>query len=313
LSAQSSHLNIGRSARSNSERPRGGWIAGGINHSPIENGFVKFRSEIRSAAVACIVLLVPATHARAQTEPNLESLAKTAQNPVADLISVPFQENANLNAGPYDRELNVFNIQPVIPFSVNDDWNIITRTILPIISQPGVVPNQGRTDGLGDTQISALLSPAKPSSWIWAVGAITQLPTHTAQVLGNDHVGLGPTVAVLRLEQGSPWVYGVLLNNVWSTGNSRQPSYNNGLVQMFCNYNFKGGTYLTSSPIFTANWEASRGSQKFTVPVGGGVGRIFKIGKLPLNTQISAYYNVVRPDFSPNWQLRLQVQLLFPK
>jgi hypothetical protein len=258
------------------------------------------------------MLLLEVTGAHAQADPNLEGLAKVAQNPVANLISVPFQENANLNAGPFDRELNVLNIQPVIPFDVNDDWNIITRTILPIISQPGFVPNQGRANGLGDTQISALLSPAKPGAFIWAVGAITQLPTHTDPVLGNDHVGFGPTFAMLHLEKGDPWVYGMLLNNVWSTGTSRSPAYSNGVMQIFCNFNLKGGTYITSSPLITANWKA-RGSQQFTVPMGGGIGKIFKVGKLPVNTQVGAYYNIVNPDFSPNWQIRLQAQLMFPK
>jgi hypothetical protein len=263
-----------------------------------------------TVAVCTLTLFAARTHA--QAEPNLEKLAKAAQNPVADMISVPFQENANLNAGPFDHELNVVNIQPVIPFNVTDDWNIITRTILPVISQPGLSPNQDRSNGLGDTQISAFLSPAKPGSWIWAVGAIGQLPTHTDPQLGNDHAGFGPTFAILRFEAGNPWVYGLLLNNVWSTGKSRSPSYNNGLMQPFINYNFKGG-YLTTSPVITANWEATRGSQKFTVPVGGGVGKVFKFGKLPVNTQVGAYYNVVRPDFAPNWQIRLQAQLLFPK
>jgi len=268
----------------------------------------------RIAAALVVVTLIATTRAHAQADASAEVLAKIAQNPVANLISVPFQENANLNAGPFDHELNVLNIQPVIPFDISDDWNIITRTILPVISQPGYAPNQDRSNGLGDTQISAFLSPAKPGAWIWAVGTITQLPTHTDPVLGSNQVGLGPTFAILHLERGSAWVYGVLINNVWSTGKSSSPAaYNNGLVQPFINYNFKGGLYLTTSPVITANWETSRGSQKFTVPVGGGVGKIFKLGKLPVNTQFGAYYNVARPDFAPNWQIRLQAQLMFPK
>ena len=162
-------------------------------------------------------------------------------------------------------------------------------------------------------QFSAFLSPAKPGAWIWGVGAIAQLPTHSKQLLGNDNAGLGPTFVVLHLEHGSPWVYGVLVNNVWSSNNSTAPSYNNGLVQPFLNYNFESGAYLTTSPILTVNWQA-KGPQQWTVPLGGGVGKIFKIGgKLPVNTQIGGYYNVVRPDFANNWQLRVQVQVMFPK
>jgi hypothetical protein len=269
-----------------------------------------------SAGIVFFAVILAATSARAEL--SAEDLAKIAQNPVGNLISVPFQENAYFNVGPEKRTQNVLNIQPVIPISISDDWNIITRTILPIISQPGFTPDQSRTNGIGDVQISAFLSPAKPGAWIWGVGAITQLPTHSNNLLGNNNAGLGPTAVFLHLEHGSPWVYGVLANNIWSVNgsatftSSNSASYNNGLIQPFVNYNCEGGAYLTSSPILTVNWEA-RGSQQWTVPMGAGVGKLFKLGKLPVNTSLSAYYNVVRPDFAPNWQVRLQVQFMFPK
>ena len=118
---------------------------------------------------------------------------------------------------------------------------------------------------------------------------------------------------VLHLEKGSPWVYGVLVNNIWSlTGNKLGGSYSNGLIQPFLNYNFEGGFYLTSAPI--ADGRTGRPTaDKWTVPLGGGVGKIFHLGKLPVNTQISAYYNVVKPDFGADWQIRAQVQFMFPK
>jgi hypothetical protein len=268
-----------------------------------------------AGAAAVFAAILAAASAHAELSP--EDLAKIAQNPVGNLISVPFQENAYFNVGPLNGTQNVLNIQPVIPISLNDDWNIITRTILPIISLPAFYPGQGSTSGIGDVQVSAFLSPAKPGAWIWGIGAVTQLPTHSNNLLGNNNAGLGPTVVLLHLTHGDPWVYGVLANNVWSVGSSPNPfgdapKYNNGLVQPFLNYNFEGGAYLTTSPIITANWEA-RGSQVWTVPMGGGVGKLFKIGKLPVNTQISGYYNVVRPDFSNNWQIRAQVQFMFPK
>ena len=263
----------------------------------------------RAAAFAVIMLAASA----ARAELSEEELAKIAQNPVGNLISVPIQQNLNLNAGPYQKTLGVTNIQPVIPFDINEDWNIITRTILPVISLPAYAPNQGRTTGIGDLQLAAFLSPAKPAgAWIWGVGAITQLPTHSDPVLGNNNTGFGPSFVVLRLERGNPWVYGVLVNNIWSSNNSTAPSYNNGLMQPFINYNFHCGAYLTSSPIMTVNWQA-KGSQQWTVPMGAGVGKIFRFGKLPINSQIAGYYNVVRPDLAPNWQIRVQVQAMFPK
>src|ERR1019366_2091563 len=121
----------------------------------------------------------------AHPELSSENQEKIAQNPVGNLISVPFQENLNLNTGPLEKNYNLLNIQPVIPIDINEDWNIITRTILPVISLPPFAPGQNRTNGIGDLQITAFLSPAKPGSWIWGVGAITQLPTHSDPLLGN--------------------------------------------------------------------------------------------------------------------------------
>ncbi len=255
--------------------------------------------------------LLAATPAHAEL--SAEELAKLAQNPVGNLVSVPFQNNTNLNFGPQKGTQNVLNIQPVIPISVNDEWNVITRTILPVISMPSLYPGDDRTNGLGDTVLTAFLSPAKPRHWIWGAGPVLQIPTNTDSELGNKNWGLGPSVVVLRLEKGNPWVYGALVNNIWSLSDSGTGgSYNNGLIQPFVNYNFDGGFYLTSAPIITANWKAES-SQRWTVPVGGGVGKIFHLGKLPVNTQLSAYYNVVTPDDGPNWQIRAQVQLMFPK
>ncbi len=116
----------------------------------------------------------------------------------------------------------------------------------------------------------------------------------------------------LHLKKGDPWVSGVLVNNVWSLGNSDQPSYNNGLIQPFTNYNLSGGTYINSAPMITVNWDASSGG-RWTVPLGVGVGHIFHLGRLPVNVQLGGYYNVVTPDDGPNWQIRTQVQFMFPK
>lgn len=263
--------------------------------------------------IALLAASLAATQA-ARAALSSEELAKLAQNPVGNLVSIPFQNNANLNYGPGKQTQDILNIQPVIPIDFSPDWNIITRTIVPLISQPALLPGDSRVYGVGATQLSAFLSPANPNGVIWGVGAITQIPTATQTELGSQRWGFGPTAVVLRLEKGNPWVYGALVNNVWSVGNGAGGSYNNFLLQPFLNYNFKSGTYLTSSPIMTANWEAKQSKDTWTVPLGGGVGHIFKIGgKLPLNTQIGAYYNVVTPTYGPNWQVRLQAQVMFPK
>jgi len=266
----------------------------------------------RLRALAWIVVCALAEPATAAL--SSEELAKLAQNPVGNLVSVPFQSNTNFNTGPLNGTQNVLNIQPVYPIELNADWNLITRTILPLIWQPEFVPGQGSRFGLGDLQLSGFFSPSQPGpgGLIWGAGGIVQMPTDTNE-LGNKNWGLGPTAVVLKLEKGSPWVYGVLVNNVWAlSGSQRGGSYNNFLMQPFLNYNLPGGTYFTSSPIITADWKADS-DQRWTVPLGGGIGHIFHIGRLPVNTQLGAYYNVVHPDDAANWQLRIQVQLMFPK
>jgi hypothetical protein len=264
------------------------------------------------AATLCAAMLVTAAPVRA--EMSAEELAKLAQNPVGNLVSVPFQNNTNLNVGPEKGTQNILNIQPVYPIEVNKDWNLITRTIIPLIWQPGFAPGQGTEFGLGDIQLSGFLSPSQPGpgGLIWGAGAIAQMPTDTNE-LGNKNWGLGPTVVALRIQHGDPWVYGVLANNIWSlTSDKRGGAYNNGLIQPFVNYNFPDGLYFTSAPVLTVNWKADSG-QQWTVPLGGGIGKIFHFGKLPVNTQLSAYYNVAKPDFGANWQIRAQVQFMFPK
>jgi hypothetical protein len=257
------------------------------------------------------VLLVVSQRARADTD--VADQAKQSQNPIADLISVPFQNNTNLNAGSGRETLNVLNVQPVIPIALGADWNVITRTILPVVSEPPLSSDGGRINGIGDVLFSAFFSPRTARGWIWGVGPAMEVPTHSNAVLGNNNWGLGPTFVVLHLEAGSPWVYGLLLNNVWSIRSSNSSrAYNDGLMQPFVNYNLGGGTYLVSSPIITVNWMAP-GSQQWTVPAGGGIGQIVRLGKMPANLQLSGYYNVARPTYGPNWEVRTQVQFLFPK
>ena len=249
----------------------------------------------------------------AQAELSNQDLAKMTQNPVSEMISLPFQNNTYLNAGPRKETRNVLDIQPIIPLGGNGEWKIVTRTVIPVISQPGEHPGQETTNGLGDVQFSLFVSPAQHQENIFRVGAVAQIPTNTDNRLGNDNWGLGPAFVWFHVSKQDPWVYGVVMNNIWSLSSDKPGgSYSNALIQPIVNYNFPGGTYLTSSMSTTINWKAES-NQRLTLPLGGGIGHIFHVGKQPVNAQISAYYNVVRPDFAPNWQLRAQVQFLFPK
>jgi hypothetical protein len=238
-------------------------------------------------------------------------LARAAQNPVADMISLPLQNNINYGVGPGDDIQNVLNIQPVVPINFSANWNVITRIIAPVIYQPELAPGTGSEFGLGDINATLFLSPAKPGALIWGLGPVLSFPTATDEVLGTEKWSAGPSAVALTMN--GPWVFGALANNLWSfAGEDDRRSVNQFLFQYFINYNLPQGWYLASGPIITADWEADSGN-RWTIPFGGGVGKIFRIGKMPLNAQVQAFYNVEKPDNGPDWSLRLQLQFLFPK
>jgi hypothetical protein len=247
---------------------------------------------------------------------NADELRKEAQNPVASLISVPIQNNNNGGIDPGNRTQDVLNIQPVIPVKVNDNWNLIIRWITPIIYQPFPTPSpspQVGVSGLGDMQPTFLLSPRKPHKLIWGIGPIIQIPTATSQYLGQGKLALGPNVVALAMP--GHFVLGVLVNNIWSVaGSGSRPNIDQMLLQYFVNYNMKKGWYLTSQPIITANWNTpALSGGVWTVPFGGGVGRIMKVGFQPVNINVQAYGNAVHvPEASP-WTVRATFALLFPK
>jgi len=263
---------------------------------------------MKKASVFVLLMGLLAGSVLAQEEADL---AKQTQNPVSDLISVPFQNNTNFGIGPGDDTQNVLNIQPVWPFKLNEQWNLITRTIVPVISQPSVLTGSDSEFGVGDINFSAFFSPAKPGKWIWGIGPSLLFPTATDNALGTEQWGAGPTVVLLTMD--GPWVYGGLINQIWSyAGDNDRADVSQMLVQPFVNYNMPDGWYLVSAPVITANWEASS-DNTWTVPLGGGVGRVFKIGKQPVNASIQGYYNVEKPRLGADWTLRAQLQLLFPK
>jgi hypothetical protein len=263
-----------------------------------------------------ILALSPAVWAQQKPddEDQTANLQKATQNPVASLISVPLQNNTNFGANPGYRNQNVLDIQPVIPIGITKDWNLLVRWITPIIYQP--VPNAPGTPetgefGLGDMQPTFFISPRKPGKLIWGVGAVFQFPTATNKYLGQGKLGTGPSIVALT--QPGHWTLGVLANNVWSVaGSGSRPDVNQFLTQYFINYNLQKGWFLGMAPIITANWEASRGNV-WTVPFGGGIGRITKFGAQPVSLIAQFYGNAVHPANSPSWTMRLQISFLFPK
>ena len=270
------------------------------------NSFMAKTFQIIAVVLCFVGLAVSQAFAQDETE-----LAKKTQNPIADLISVPLQSNFNFGAGSKDKMIYILNVQPVIPFQLTDDWNLIMRVIMPIINQPSLFPGVGSATGLGDINPSFFLSPAKPGGVIWGIGPTITFPTASDRLLGSGKWSMGPTGVALAIQ--GPWVFGALLNNQWSFAGWGDKAVNAFLLQPFVNYNLPDGWYLTSSPILTADWKADRAGDVWTVPLGGGVGKLFRIGKLPVNTQLAAYGNVAKPEFGPDWQLRFQIQFLFPK
>ncbi len=259
---------------------------------------------------AAVILMLPNVDILQAQESN-EELAKAVQNPLANMISFPFQNNTNFGyqLGGEDRTQNVLNIQPVIPLK---GGRIITRTIIPLVWQPVPATNFATLEpnvdfGVSDISFTAFYSP-EPKGAIWGVGPILTIPT--GYTYSSGKWGIGPSFVVLMMKAEK--VYGFLINNVWSfAGDDQRPDVNQMLFQPFLNINFSGGKYIGIIPIITANWEAPSG-QQWTVPLGVSVGKIVRAGKLPINLQAGAYVNVVKPDIGPDWQLRLQAQLLLP-
>jgi hypothetical protein len=248
-----------------------------------------------------------------------DDLRAKAQNPVSSMYSLPLKLTADFGAGNGDAYF--FNINPVIPVTVGD-WNLISRALIPaLVSVDGKVQgtppipegesSDDRKTGLGDINYSLFVSPADATKFIWGIGPSVSLPTASKDQLGSEKWSAGPTGVVL-LQPG--WgTYGGLVRQLWSfAGDSDRPDVNQTLLQPFINYNLPNGWYLITDIIITANWEADS-SDTWTVPLGGDVGKLFKIGNQPINSRIEAYYNIEKPDNGPEWQTVFTFQFLFPK
>ena len=231
---------------------------------------------------------------------------------MADLVSIPLQNNTSYNIGPNQRASNTLNIQPVIPVHLGDSVLLIARIIAPIVYQPDLTSQDGDSTGFGDLSPTFFFSPAKPGKLIWGIGPAFVLPTATQRDVGTGKWSAGP--AAVALVQPGHWTLGALASQVWSfAGPDERSAVSAMSVQYFVNYNLEHAWYLTSSPILTFNWKAAS-SEEWVVPFGGGVGKIFKLGKVPFNGTLQAYYNV-RPEDTQTigtWQARIQLALLLP-
>jgi len=288
-------------------------------------GFLLYTAALsaQDAAVSFAPEEAQAAPAPAAAANDTADLAKATQNPVASLISVPFQNNSNFAVGPYNRTQDVLNVQPVIPARISEKWMLISRIIQPIVWQPTPSANTGGEFGFGDMNPTFFLSPAKPGKLIWGFGPAIVIPTATSTALGQGKLSFGPSA--VALVQPGHWTVGALVNNVFSVaGSTHRPYVNQMLLQYFINYNLNKGWYLTSAPIITANWnskasgEAANGNDTtagsvWTIPFGGGAGRIMRLGYQPVNIAVNFYGNAVHPPGASNWGMRIQIALLYPK
>jgi hypothetical protein len=255
-----------------------------------------------------IVLFVVSMVGILSAQESKEELSAAAANPLADLMSFPLQNNLNMNYGPHNRNLNVLNFQPVIPLF---NGKFITRTIMPIVSIPDFSQKSGmEPTGLGDIVFTGFYVP-ESKGITWGFGPVVELPTG-GSIRGTQKWSAGPSLVVLV--QPGEWTFGALINNAWSfAGNSDRDVVNHMMLNVFLVRQLGGGWYVNSAPIITADWTADS-EDRWIVPVGAGGGKLLMLGgKLPLNLQTQLYYNVVRPDFGPEWQWRVQAQIMLPK
>jgi len=289
-------------------------------------------TKYRFAALAGAIFLACApAHAQQATPPNEDQptgarvdhdtvskanesdIAKESENPIGNLTVLPLQNNANFGVGPHDGTQNILEFEPVVPIHLNDQWNLITRAIIPIVWNPDLSPFPSAPQAFAPTNFSAFLSPRnRVDGWTWGVGPIAQLPTATSPTVGSSVWGLGPTAVVVKTTEHV--VAGLLVNQVWSLGGvDSGPGgrrYASFLLEPFANYNFGRGWYVASAPIITD--DETHAGRKWTVPVGVVGGRIIKLGgKLPVKIEIGGYYNVVTPQFGARWQLLTEVAVIF--
>jgi len=237
-------------------------------------------------------------------------LANKLNNPVASLISVPFQVNYDEGFGPKDASRLMLNIQPVIPITLNNEWNLIVRTIVPVIYQDSLADGIDSKFGLGDTLQSLFFSPKAPTSggWIWGVGPAFLWPTAADDMLGSRKWGLGPTGLLLRQEHG--WTYGILANHIWSyAGDSDRSEVNATFLQPFLSHTWPTATTLGINTESTYDWNG----EEWTVPINLFVSQLIRIDKHPVQFSIGPRYYAESPHGGPEWGARFVVTFLFPK
>jgi len=262
-----------------------------------------------ASSIALLSIFSAAAHAQ---EHSADELAKQLSNPVAALISVPLQLNYDTDFGPQDEgEQWKLNIQPVIPVTLNQTWNLISRTILPVVNQSDVIPGTGSQSGIGDVVQSVFFSPKAPTArgWIWGAGPVFLLPTASDELLGTEKWGAGPTAVFLK-QTADGWTYGALVNHIWSfAGESDRADVNATFMQPFLSKGMGKGRTASVAFESTYDWEG----EQWTMPLNAGYAQVLKLGTQLVSLQGGVRYYFDKPDGGPDWGLRITFTLLFPK
>jgi hypothetical protein len=247
--------------------------------------------------------------AQAAAKASDAELAKKLSNPIADLVSVPFQFNWAQGTGPDEETRFILNVQPVMPFTLTKDWNLIVRVIAPFIGQPALVPGGAPATGLGDLTTSFFLTP-RSGKFVWGIGPVLTLPTTQEPTLGSGKWSAGPTVILLK--QKGPWTVGLLWNQQWSyAGSAGRANVNQMFTQPFLSYTTKKLFTFTINSESTANWEAE--SDQWTVPVNFIVSKLSSFGVFPASYQLGVGAYLTGPERGPEWQLRGAIVVLLPR
>lgn len=282
----------------------------------------KNRFVFKVAALLLSALLLPMELLAGQQG----NVADESMNPLSTVIAVPFENNTLFGVGPSESTVNVLNVKPIFPVNLGE-WNLINRMVVPLVwteGQDDLVDDSfsfgggnpgsfglGSATGLGDITYQGFVTPATSGKISWGIGGSVVMPTHTKDRFGTDKWSAGPA-AVFFTKHGD-WVGGLIVENVWSfAGDSKAADVNVFSAQVSINYKLKKGWYLTTAPLISANWE-EQSDNRWTVPLGGGIGKVFKFEKMAMAVDVGAYYNVEKPRFANDWYTQILVNFLFPK
>jgi hypothetical protein len=235
-----------------------------------------------------------------------QELAISVHNPFEDFVKVPIQSTTGFQLGRSHKVGDAWNIEPLVPFSLTADWDLMARPSLTV----AYAPTPHEQSGLADLQTSFFLTPHNATTWIWGAGPIFQFPTASSSELGTGRWSAGPTAALVYSK--GPWFDAILAYHLMSfAGNRGRGSVNQTYIEPEVSYNFESGWYVDCDPPMTFDWTADA-ANGWTIPMGADVGKAFNVESQAMSFQVGAYDLLKRPDGAPQWIIRVSATFLFP-